>query len=119
MIKKSVGEFEEEPNHQEKYFQFYENKRWLTAQTVPLCVELPKDFHFLLNSKPKKVAMPILKRQFFLLNSTYCKSLVRSRRGNAADRFTSGRVQVLSKKWKYCRYKQRFIHTSKQESMLV
>ena len=46
----SVGEFEEEHNHQEKYFQFYKNKRWLTAQTVPLCVELPKDFHFLLNA---------------------------------------------------------------------
>ena len=26
---------------------------------------IPKDFHFLLNSKPKKVAMPILQRQFF------------------------------------------------------
>ena len=80
MIEKSVGE--EGHNHQEKYFQFYDSKRWLTAQTVPLCVELPKDFHYLLNSKPKKVAMPILQRQFFLLNSTYCQSLVRFRRGN-------------------------------------
>ena len=76
MIEKSVGEFEEEHNHQEKYFQFYENKRWLTAQTVPLCVELPKDFHFLLP------IMPILQRQFFLLNSMYCQFFVRSRRGN-------------------------------------
>ena len=76
MIEKSVGEFEEEHNHQEKYFQFYENKRWLTAQTDPLCVELPKDFHFLLP------IMPILQRQFFLLNSIYCQFFVRSRRGN-------------------------------------
>ena len=74
MIEKSVGE--EGHNHQEKYFQFYENKRWLTAQTVPLCVELPKDFHFLLP------IMPILQRQFFLLNSIYCQFFVRSRRGN-------------------------------------
>ena len=80
VIEMSVGE--EGHNHQEKYFQFYENKRWLTAQTVPLCVELPKDFHFLLNSKPKNVAMPILQRQFFLLNSIYCQFFVRSRRGN-------------------------------------
>ena len=74
MIEKSVGE--EGHNHQEKYFQFYENKRWLTAQTVPLCVELPKDFHFLLP------IMLILQRQFFLLNSIQCQFFVRSRRGN-------------------------------------
>ena len=75
MIEKSVGE--EGHNHQEKYFQFYENKRWLTAQTVPLCVELPKDFHFLLDSKPEKVAMPILQRQFFSIElhklSVFCQ----------------------------------------------
>ena len=68
MIEKSVGE--EGHNHQEKYFQFYENKRWLTAQTVPLCVELPKDFHFLLP------IMPILHRQFFSIElhilSVFC-----------------------------------------------
>ena len=40
-------------------------------------------------------------------------------RKESADRFTSGRVQVSSKKWKYYRYKQRFIHTSKQDSMMV
>ena len=69
MIEKSVGE--EGHNHQEKYFQFYENKRWLSAQTVPLCVELPKDFHFLLP------IMPILHRQFFSIElhilSVFCQ----------------------------------------------
>ena len=65
----SVGELKEEHNHQEKYFQFYENKRWLTAQTVPLCVELPKDFHLLLNSKPKKAAMLILQSRVVGLGS--------------------------------------------------
>ena len=53
-----------EHNHQEKYFQFYENKRWLTAQTDPLCVELPKDFHFLLNSKPKRWQCQYCKESF-------------------------------------------------------
>ena len=36
-----------------------------------------------------------------------------------ADRFTSGRVQVLSKKWKYCRYKQRFIRTSTESNKIA
>ena len=82
---------------------------------------LHKQIHFVLNShktftfywiRNLKGGNANIAKKVFLLNSTYCQSLVRYRRGNAADRFTSGRVQVLSKKWKYCRYKQRFIHTS-------
>ena len=124
VIKKSVGE--EGHNHQEKYFQFYENKRWLTAQTVPLCVELPKDFHFLLNSKPKRWQCQYCKESFSIeLNilSVSCQIQKKQygfgrtwvsvgklghsfRRKESADPFTSGRVQVSSKKWMYYRYKQ-------------
>ena len=78
VIEMSVGELKEEHNHQEKYFQFYENKRWLTAQTFPLRVEPPFTFYWIPNLKRWQCQYC----KDFFLNSTYRQSPVRSRGGN-------------------------------------